>query len=309
MPKRKTPLENDTHMADADSQSEDEARDPEVLSDMEVSDEEGSVVDETDLTQVEFEFFDPRQGDFHAIKRFWSQLLGSDHTLLDTSGLADTVVGQPLLGTCVKTEGSESDPYALLSVLNLTHRVQEGEAPIQGLVEYLRGKVQGNAQLAKVLSLKKDEGHVAFLMSERLLNMPWQVAPPMYRMLAEEVTWAVEDGEPYQFAWYVLMSKVYRSVVSTADADMPDAPLPKGGAGKKVRRRPEDAETSMVHAEEEIIQEFAETICDFPLTQPPESADSKRAFQEQGIEPRRRLYLIQASKVPAMMDALDRAGS
>ena len=35
--------------------------------------------------------------------------------------------------------------------------------------------------------------HVGFVFSERLRNMPVQVVPPMYKMLEEELNWAVED--------------------------------------------------------------------------------------------------------------------
>lgn len=35
--------------------------------------------------------------------------------------------------------------------------------------------------------------HVGLVISERLVNMPAQVVPPMYRMLAEELQWAKDD--------------------------------------------------------------------------------------------------------------------
>lgn len=39
--------------------------------------------------------------------------------------LADLILSQPLLGTTVKTDGIESDPYAYLSVLNMhVHQVR-----------------------------------------------------------------------------------------------------------------------------------------------------------------------------------------
>ena len=35
--------------------------------------------------------------------------------------------------------------------------------------------------------------HVGLVFSERLINMPVQLMPPTYRMLEEELRWAVED--------------------------------------------------------------------------------------------------------------------
>lgn len=39
----------------------------------------------------------------------------------------------------------------------------------------------------------QSQNHVGFIFSERLINMPVQTVPPMYRMLAEEVEWALEE--------------------------------------------------------------------------------------------------------------------
>ncbi len=35
--------------------------------------------------------------------------------------------------------------------------------------------------------------HVGLLLGERLINMPVQVIPPMYRMLLDEIQWANEE--------------------------------------------------------------------------------------------------------------------
>ena len=42
-------------------------------------------------------------------------------------------------------------------------------------------------------ALQSQANHVGFVFSERLVNMPVQLMPPMYRMLAEEIQWAVEE--------------------------------------------------------------------------------------------------------------------
>lgn len=39
----------------------------------------------------------------------------------------------------------------------------------------------------------QSQNHVGFVFSERLINMPVQIMPPTYRMLQEELSWAVED--------------------------------------------------------------------------------------------------------------------
>lgn len=74
---------------------------------------------------VDFEWFDPQPAvDFHGLKSLLRQLFDNDSQEFDLSGLADLILSQPLLGSTVKVDGNESDPYAFLTVLNIQeHRV------------------------------------------------------------------------------------------------------------------------------------------------------------------------------------------
>ena len=52
------------------------------------------------------------------------QLFQSDADLVKTHELAELILSQSLLGTTVKTDGVDSDPFAFISVLNLrVHQV------------------------------------------------------------------------------------------------------------------------------------------------------------------------------------------
>jgi hypothetical protein len=75
--------------------------------------------------QLDFEFFDPNPGvDFIALKRLITQLFQADADLLQPHELSELILSQPLVGTTVKTDGKESDPYAFLTVLNIhVHKV------------------------------------------------------------------------------------------------------------------------------------------------------------------------------------------
>jgi protein BCP1 len=78
-----------------------------------------------DMVDVEFEWFDPNPAvDFHGLKTLLRQLLDIDAQLFNLSELADLILSQPTLGSTVKADGIETDPYAFLTVLNLTtHKV------------------------------------------------------------------------------------------------------------------------------------------------------------------------------------------
>ena len=78
-----------------------------------------------DMVNVDFEWFDPSpEVDFHGLKTLLRQLLDVDAQLFDLSALADLILSQPLLGSTVKVDGKESDPFAFLTVINMeTHKV------------------------------------------------------------------------------------------------------------------------------------------------------------------------------------------
>lgn len=83
------------------------------------------------MIDVDFEWFDPQPAvDFHGLKTLLRQLLDVDNQLFDLSALADLILEQPLLGSTVKVDGNESDPYAFLTVLNLRqHKVRAIQHP------------------------------------------------------------------------------------------------------------------------------------------------------------------------------------
>lgn len=80
---------------------------------------------DVDMVNVDFEWFDPQPAvDFHGLKNLLRQLFDNDAQIFDMSALADLILSQPLLGSTVKVDGNESDPYAFLSVVNLQeHKV------------------------------------------------------------------------------------------------------------------------------------------------------------------------------------------
>lgn len=83
-----------------------------------------------DILDVDFEFFDPQPAtDFHGLKSLCRQLFDLDAQLFDLSELVDLILSQPLLGSTVKCNGADSDPYAFLTVLNLyQHKVSRCSA-------------------------------------------------------------------------------------------------------------------------------------------------------------------------------------
>lgn len=78
------------------------------------------------MLNVDFEWFDPQpEIDYHGIKTLLQQLFDVDAQLFELSSLTDLILSQPTLGSTVKVDGNETDPYAFLSVVNLqVHKVR-----------------------------------------------------------------------------------------------------------------------------------------------------------------------------------------
>ncbi|SGY37815.1 BQ5605_C003g01893 [Microbotryum silenes-dioicae] len=251
---------------------------------------------DTEMLDVSFDFFDPQPQDYHSIKLLLTQLLSHDAPLIDIGSIANLVLEQKLVGSTVKTDGSGADPYAVLSVLNLN--LHKSDPSIASLIKYLGSKLStANPEFAKTLdsvlsnsvesSTATTRSNVGLVISERLVNMPAQVVPPMYRMLQEELQWARDDKEPYHFSHLLFLSRVFLSSaeqfeqdpnanINTSDANGSSAAGTTGagnakggkknkkgntvaGTGKKARTGPGGSETRVVeewmyHAEDEMIK-------------------------------------------------------
>lgn len=78
--------------------------------------------------------------------------------------------------------------------------MSQNHRSIKTLIAYILAKSSSNPQMHATLQsligptgLAQNDNHVGFVFCERLINMPVQVIPPMYKMLTEEIKWALDD--------------------------------------------------------------------------------------------------------------------
>lgn len=140
---------------------------------------------------------------------------------------------------------------------------------------------------------------IGLILTERFINMPHEIVPPMYTMLMEEIQWAVDEKEPYAFTHYLILSKAYSEVASNLPA-VGQPPSKKKKAGKA------SEETFYFHPEDEILHQHAvgHTTFDFDTPVDEGASDSKRAFQEMGVKPQGHLSLVEASKFAGAVEAV-----
>ena len=113
----------------------------------------------------------------------------------------------------------------------------------------------------------------------------------MYNMLQEEMAWAIEDKEPYNFTHYLVVSKTYEEIESKLDIE-------ETRPQKKKKKSGDNKEQFYFHPEDEVLEKHAMCSGSIEYTHEYDEghSDSKRAFQELGIKTTANLILIEASK-------------
>lgn len=131
------------------------------------------------------------------------------------------------------------------------------------------------------------------------MNMPPQVASPMYTMLQEEISWAIQEKEPYNFSHYLILSKVYEEVAPSVD-DEQYAPQ------KKRRKGIASDETMYFHPEDEVLHKHALGFCNFDYSRESDnhSSDARRAFGDRGIKPKGHLILLDGLQFDTAVSAI-----
>ncbi|KTW28819.1 hypothetical protein T552_01449 [Pneumocystis carinii B80] len=199
--------------------------------------------DNSSSLQVDFEFFNPRLGDLYTLRTLLRQLIGPDSDSIDINGLSDLVICQTLVGSTVKMDGIEGDPLAFLSVLNMNYYCEK--ECIKRIKSYIMTKICSEKEFYDFFCtcFEGTGPNIGLILSERLINMPIQVVPAMYEMLFEEIQWAQDDKEPYNFEYYIIISRSSQERVD------------QKGLKKRRRMAESKKKTLYFHQEDEIFKE------------------------------------------------------
>ncbi|KAF9221313.1 hypothetical protein BS17DRAFT_797279 [Gyrodon lividus] len=269
-----------------------------------VMDVDGDSSDETPtLVDVDFDFYNfNADNDYHAINRLLIQLFGPDAESLQTGPLTD-VISKPAqengVGSTIKTDEDEgSDPYAFLTVVSC-----HNNPGLKVLIDYVLSKTKADQGFhSTLLSLLQDHPncHVGLVLGERLINMPVQVMPAMYRMLLEEIDEAIEDGQPYRFTHYLFISRVYR--LSPEEEEIITAAQRNSkrykSAGNSQMGRSKDGIYGFHPEDEEIIQHATHTVTYSFSNAPPRNEESM------GLDVAGRMMLVPAEKLKALVERI-----
>ncbi|KIK65956.1 hypothetical protein GYMLUDRAFT_38423 [Collybiopsis luxurians FD-317 M1] len=264
------------------------------------------------MIDVDFDFFNPNPSiDYQAIKRLLAQLFQRDADLFHLHELTELILSQSTIGTTVKTDGQDSDPYALLTVINM--HMHQDHPSIKALVAYFLQKSASNPALHALLQnlFSQIENHVGLVICERLINMPVQVIPPMYHMLKNEFGGEVAESHAFKFSHLIIPSRTYH--LSTEEETYLTNMKESKTSTKKKKTKPASSATATsrpadgvysFHPEDEHVKQAASHTIDYAFTTAPSEPRDSESF---GLDTRGRLMLVPFEHFEGLVKGMNEA--
>ncbi|GAB5367406.1 hypothetical protein AAMO2058_001227300 [Amorphochlora amoebiformis] len=230
-----------------------------------------------DIINVEFEFFDPSEKDYHGLHTILRKWLGNDAQMSDDwnnalRNLADILSNQASVGTLIKCDTAEdTPPLAFISAISLyTHRKS---SIMKFIRSYLTKRAPSNAKknFQKVwksgVSGKKPIG---LLIHERLINVPPALVPVLHAELTKDLDWAQKNEitqelrSSFKFNELVYITRAY---YPEDDADKSAPKATKSGKKKKSAKEEKiSSNRQWFRFEDEILEDISSLSFSFPLT-------------------------------------------
>lgn len=217
---------------------------------------------DVDMINVDFDFTGPDEIDYIALKRLFIQLFHTLAPRIDIDALADLVISngaQNGLGTVIKVvDDVDNDPFAIISPLTLSAD-PGAPAPARDLHRLLLDKAPSPHPIRDLL-LAPARAPPTLLLHERLINLPAQVAAPLYRIMNDELEAAYKDSSLPRPSHYLIFSRVFpHSALPDEDMDVDDEPTKRRrktqptNAGKRSTADVAEDDMGMFHPEDAVL--------------------------------------------------------
>ncbi|KAM6444103.1 BRCA2 and CDKN1A-interacting protein [Liasis olivaceus] len=247
---------------------------------------------------VEFEAHTITDGDKNGIKKLLQQLFLK--APINTGDLTDILIQQNHIGSVVKqtevieeSDDEDDEVFGFISLLNLTER--KGTECAEQIKELVLSQCEKNCEQNVVEQLDKflsdTTKPVGFLLSERFINVPPQIALPMHQQLQKELAEAQRTNKPCgKCYFYLLISKTYTN---------------KKNAKKKGSGTHQKEELMFSNAEEEFFYEQSLLKFSYSVEEDSDSCLGGRwSFEDVPMKPLRTVMVIPADRMSAIMEKL-----
>lgn len=220
--------------------------------------EEGIEDEEQEIVNVDFDIIGvtkdvntklPIEQDFHSVKSLLRQVLGSEASLkINLSKLADSILEESLATNFIKCDGQMSDPYCFLSFVSYNTIIKNNKDLLLVLNNL------DNTNLNIFLDSLKTDASIAkktcFVFSERFINMPHEVVPPLYSITIGEMVENMDKKEEVNF--YIVMTRKYE-----INFDNDDTLEEKEEEETKTKKTKHNTDYDFFHLEDQFFEKNA----------------------------------------------------
>uniref|UniRef100_A0A8C3RV61 Protein BCCIP homolog n=1 Tax=Chelydra serpentina TaxID=8475 RepID=A0A8C3RV61_CHESE len=254
---------------------------------------------------VEFEAHSISDNDYDGIKKLLQQLFLK--ASVNTAELTDILIQQNHIGSVIKQaevqeesggdddDDDEDEVFGFISLLNLTER--KGTQCAEQIKELILSLCEKNCEQSMVEQLDKllndTTKPVGFLLNERFINVPPQIALPMHQQLQKELAETQRTNKPCGKCYYYLL--ISKTFTETA----------KRSSKKRGESRQQKEELMFANAEEEFFYEKALLKFSYSVQEESDTCLGGRwSFDDVPMKPLRTVMLIPSDRMNAIMDKL-----
>jgi protein BCP1 len=259
--------------------------------------------DEAGDVSMDFATFNMARGDAPAVRQFLLNALTLKDGAIEVplTALAEAIAAalSEYVGTAGKQGDEAEDALAVTTIVPClpvpeVEAVEDGGAAVDALFDLVR-KSAAKADKAVRDALRADD--VAVVLHERYINLPSQLAAPMLTQLFDDMDAARDECGAFDVKTVVLPTPIYRE-------RPPQDGLYDG------RHHDADAESDVwqyYYDEMLVIENVALGYWDAAVKTSHETADSRRAFGELGVEVARRFFVLSLEDLRACVSELESA--
>jgi len=287
------------------------------------SDEDSSSDENTDASDesfdenmeipVEFEAFPPTEEDFNGIRCLLQQLF--QKSAVDLSKLCDLIISQPEVATIIKvvndedhensgenkeeekdTDESEEDVYGVTTVINFKKH-QETDV-VKQLKTFLvdKCKESGSKETREEFTDVIEGQHaLGFLINERFINIPPQIAVPVYKTLRSELKKIHKKGQDIPLSYFVIMCKTYKDVETKTHKK-----------AKKAKVQETASALNFINVEDEVFLKESQLSFSFPASSNSNETlvGGKWTSDDSELKPCRTVLVLSADKFDKALEGI-----
>lgn len=231
--------------------------------------------------------------DYHSVRNFLIHAFGRNYSKVIEAGEIARLITDTLsedVGTTIKTEGEKSDPYGFVTIVPL--RKGEEEKAESMLKAFFLKTADGTEKKKTQLESFFKSGKAGIVFMERFVNLPADIASPIYKQLLEDYKHAVKEDPSFKVERVLLSTPTFVEVESELDKELLSGKKPNKKKAKMEKTTDTSSSSSYYYGEAEMLPELAEFSWDFKVESSERSSDSKRAFGEMGVIAGRRVFAL-----------------